>query len=191
MMKNIFGLLILTLTFAAVGLAQDSKMDSRTQTTTERNMGKLTERKPFEYDNESSFDAGGVMKRGDLVGGAKTISLAKILKNPKDFVGKTVTVEGVIVRSCKMEGCWMELAPAKDAPSVRVTFKNHAFFIPLDSAGLQAKAEGVFSIKTLSREQVEHLVKEDGAKFDNINKDGTVTEISFEASGVELKKKAS
>ncbi len=83
----------------------------------------------------------------------------------------------------------MELAPAKDAKSVRVTFKNHAFFIPLDSAGMTAKAEGVFSVKTLSKKEVDHLVNEDGAKFDNINKDGTVTEVSFEAMGVELTKK--
>ena len=187
-MKNIFGLMILTLTFTVFGVAQDSKTNSRTQTTTDQNMGKLTERKPFEYDNESKFGADGVMKRGDLVGGAKTVSLARILKNPKDFVGKTVTVEGIIVRSCKMEGCWMELAPAKDAASVRVTFKNHAFFIPLDSAGLQAKAEGVFSVKTLSKKEVDHLINEDGAKFDKINADGTVTEVSFEATGVELTK---
>ncbi len=82
----------------------------------------------------------------------------------------------------------MELAPSKDAQSVRVKFKDHAFFIPLDSAGMKAKAEGVFSVKTLSKAEVDHLMNEDGAKFNNINKDGTVTEISFEASGVELSK---
>lgn len=62
------------------------------------------------------------------------------------------------------------------------------FFVPLDSAGLKARVEGVMSVKTLSKEEVDHLVNEDGAKFDNINKDGTVTEISFEATGVELSK---
>ncbi len=51
---------------------------------------------------------------------------------------------------------------------------------------MRARAEGVFSVKTLSKSEVEHLVKEDGAKFDNIRKNGTVTEISFEATGVEL-----
>jgi len=87
-----------------------------------------------------------------------------------------------------MEGCWMEIAPLKEAKSVRVTFKNHAFFIPLDAAGMHAKAEGVFTVKNLSKAEVKHLVNEDGAKFDNVNKDGTVTEIRFEATGVELTK---
>ncbi len=151
-------------------------------------MSKISERKPFEYDNESSFDAGGVLKRGDLVGKTNAVSLAKVLKKPGDYVGKTIIVEGVIVHSCKMEGCWMEIAPAKDAKSARVTFKNRAFFIPLDSAGMRARAEGVFSMKTLSKKEVDLLKNEDGAKFGNINKDGTVTEVSFEATGVELTK---
>ncbi|HXH70088.1 MAG TPA: DUF4920 domain-containing protein [Pyrinomonadaceae bacterium] len=182
-MKKILGLTILTLALTSVGLAQSSK------TTDNKSIGKISERKPFEYDNESTLDANGVLKRGDLVGKAKAVSLAKVLKKPGDYVGKTVLIKGVIVRSCKMEGCWMELAPTVNAKSVRITFKNHAFFIPLDSARMQAKAEGVFSVKTLRKAEVDHLVNEDGAKFDNVNKDGTVTEVSFEATGVELTKK--
>jgi hypothetical protein len=87
-----------------------------------------------------------------------------------------------------MEGCWAELAPKKDAKSVRVNMKDHAFFIPLQSAGAIARAEGVFSVKTLSKAEVDHLINEDGAKFDNRNADGTVTEISFVANGIELRK---
>ena len=85
----------------------------------------------------------------------------------------------------------MELAPSENAKSVRVKMKDHGFFIPLNSAGAMAKAEGVFTIKTLTKEQVDHMIKEDGAKFDKINADGTVTEISFEATGVELSRKKS
>jgi hypothetical protein len=87
-----------------------------------------------------------------------------------------------------MEGCWMELAPSKGASAVRIKMKDHAFFVPLDAAGLKAKVEGVMSVKTLSKAEVDHLMNEDGAKFDKINADGTVTEISFEATGVELTK---
>jgi hypothetical protein len=188
-MKKILSLAILTLSLAVTSLAQDSKPTIDKPMSGDKNTGKISERKPFEYDNASGFDANGVMKRGDLVGKAKAVSLAKVLKKPADYAGKTVLVEGVIVRSCKKEGCWMELAPTANAKSVRVTFKKHAFFIPLDSAGFRAKAEGVFAVKTLSKAEVDHLVNEDGAKFDSINKDGTVTEISFVATGVELTKK--
>lgn len=188
-MKKVFILTFTILVFAGMGFSQKVKADNKPAVKTTQNMSKVRERKPPEREVEPIVDSDGVIKRGAEIGAAKKIALADVLEKPEKFAGKIVAVEGVIIRSCKMEGCWMELAPAtKDAKSVRVTFKDHAFFIPLDSAGMQAKAEGVFKIKTLSKAEVAHLVKEDGAKFDNIKKDGTVTEISFEAIGVELSK---
>ncbi len=189
-MKKVLSLMILTLALASVGLAQTQpKIDAPKPPQTDKNMQKIDEPKPFEYDNESVADTNGVMKRGAGIGTAKKVSLAKAIKNPNKYGGKAVRVEGVIVRSCKMEGCWMELAPTTNASSVRVKMKDHAFFIPLDSAGMRAKVEGIFSVKTLSKAEVDHLVNEDGAKFDKINPNGTVTEVSFEATGVELTKK--
>lgn len=170
-MKKFFSLMILVSAFSVSAFAQ---------------MEKKEKVMPTEKDKTEAIPTNAVLKRGAAIGKSKKVSLAKVLKNPAKYAGKTVRVEGVIVRSCKMEGCWMELAPSKDAKSVRVKMKDHAFFIPLDSAGASAKAEGVFSVKTLSKEEVKHLVEEDGAKFDNINPDGTVTEISFVANGVEL-----
>jgi Domain of unknown function (DUF4920) len=128
------------------------------------------------------------LKRGTMSNTATKVSLAKILATPAKYSGKNVLVEGVIVRSCKMEGCWMELAPTATSKSIRIKMKDHGFFVPLNAAGLNAKAEGVFTVKTLSKEEVDHLMNEDGAKFDKINADGTVTEVAFTAVGVELKK---
>lgn len=145
--------------------------------------------KPTELDKTEAIPTSGVLKRGAALGNSKKVSLAKVLTDPQKYGGKTVRVSGVIVRSCKMEGCWMELAPKADAKSVRVQFKDHGFFIPLKAAGAQAKAEGVFEVKQLTKAEVDHLVNEDGAKFDNRNPDGSVTEIRFVASGVELKMK--
>lgn len=129
------------------------------------------------------------LKRGTMSGKAKKVSLAKILETPEKYSGQNVLVEGLIVRSCKMEGCWFELAPAKEAKAIRIKMKDHGFFIPLNAASqnLKAKAEGVFTVKTLSKAEVDHLI-EDGGKFNNINPDGTVTEVSFLASGLELRK---
>ncbi len=149
------------------------------------------EKKPTELDKTEAIPTSGYLKRGAPLGDSKKVSLAKVMKDPAKYSGKTVRVEGVIVRSCKNEGCWLELAPTADAKSVRVKMKDHSFFIPLNSAGAFAKAEGVFTVKTLTKEQVKHMMEEDGAKFENMNADGTVTEVSFEATGVELTMKKS
>ena len=147
------------------------------------------EKSPTELDKTEAIPTTTFLKRGTSIGNAEKVSLAKVLASPDKYSGKTVRIEGVVVRSCKMEGCWAEIAPAVDSKqSVRVKMKDHAFFIPLQSAGSFARAEGVFSVKMLKKEEVDHLINEDGAKFDNRNADGSVTEVSFEATGIELRK---
>jgi hypothetical protein len=136
-----------------------------------------------------TLKTGDTITRGAAIAkDAKKVSLEKALATPEKFAGQTVAVEGVIVRSCKMEGCWMEMAPKEGSKSVRVTFGDHAFFIPLNAAGMKVRAQGSFKTKTLTKEHVDHLINEDGAKFDNRNADGSVTEVSFDATGVELTK---
>lgn len=128
-----------------------------------------------------------VVKRGQLLGESPSVSLADVLKEPQKFTGKSVKVEGVIERNCTNKGCWMELAPKAGADeSVRVTFKDYGFFVPLNSRGMKAKAEGEFSLKVLSKEKADHYAGE-GARLKR-NPDGTSNEISFVATGVELYK---
>jgi len=121
-----------------------------------------------------------------LAKGVKQASVEKAFDKPDELAGKTVEVRGVIVRSCKKEGCWMEMADKDGGKSVRVTFGDHAFFIPLNAAGLTVRAQGTFKTKLLTKEHVDHMINDDGAKFDKRNADGTVTELSFDATGVEL-----
>jgi hypothetical protein len=119
---------------------------------------------------------------------AKKVTVERAFANPEKFAGQSVSVDGVVVRSCKKEGCWMEIADKPGGKSVRVTFGDHAFFIPLNSAGMTVKAEGKFVTKILPKDHVDHLINDDGAKFDKRNPDGTVTEVSFDATGVVLTK---
>jgi hypothetical protein len=154
--------------------------------------GQMTEmegKKPTELDKTETIPTKAYLKRGELIGKAEKVSLAKVLDQPANFSGRRVLIEGVIVRSCKAEGCWAELAPSKDGKSVRVKMKDHSFFIPLQSAGAEARAEGVFSVKTLTKDHVDHMIKDDGAKFEKRNADGSVSEVSFEAIGIELRRR--
>jgi hypothetical protein len=150
-------------------------------------MAAFSQAESMEKAKPTEIPTGGYLRRGAEIGKAKKVSLEKVMQDPSKYSGQLVRVEGVIVRSCKMEGCWAELAAKADGKPVRAKMKDHAFFIPLQSAGAKARAEGVFTVKTLTKAMVDHMIDEDGAKFPNRNADGTVTEISFEATGIELR----
>ncbi len=175
-MKKFFILIILSLALTVLNFAQESvsKQKEAKAAAEQANI-----------DGKSKFP----LKRGAMSGKAKKVSLAKILDTPEKYSGQNVLVEGVLVRSCKMEGCWFELAPSKEGKTIRIKMKDHGFFIPLNSGdqNLKVKAEGVFKVKNLTKAEVDHLI-EDGGKFDKRNDDGTVTEVSFLASGLELRK---
>jgi hypothetical protein len=71
--------------------------------------------------------------------------------------------------------------------SVRVTFKDYGFFVPMDSVGATAVMEGVFSVKTIPEATAKHYAGETpGGKPGEIN--GDQRELTFIASGVELAK---
>ena len=129
-----------------------------------------------------------VVVRGDKLKGLPAIELASLLKAPTDFDGKTVAVKGTVRKACEKKGCWMELATAGDAkgPGVRVTFKDYAFFVPLDSAGRNAQVEGTVKVAELSEEKAKHYESE-GAIVPR-GKDGKAREIQLVALGVELRK---
>ncbi|MDQ3686996.1 MAG: DUF4920 domain-containing protein [Acidobacteriota bacterium] len=148
---------------------------------------KESTKSPVKTSESSSQVSAEVIKRGAALGDSPSVALTDVLKEPQKFADKSVLVEGVIERVCMNKGCWMELAPAAGSQEgVRVTFKDYGFFVPVNSQGMKAKAEGQFTVKTLSKEKADHYEGE-GARLKR-NEDGTATEISFLASGVELRK---
>lgn len=118
---------------------------------------------------------------------AETVSLAQVLKTPEAYADRLITVEGEVRRACSKKGCWMELAagPGEDQPSCRVTFKDYSFFVPTDSAGAKARAQGQLKVKRVEAPSVNHLEAE-GAKFANKSPDGSAQEVRLVAHGVEL-----
>jgi hypothetical protein len=122
------------------------------------------------------------VKRGAPLGDSPAVALADVLKEPQKYAGKPVIVE----RACTRAGCWMEIAPKTGAEGVRVTFKDYGFFVPLNSKGMKVRAEGEFAVRQLSKADADHYEQE-GARLKR-NADGTADEVSFVASGVELRK---
>ena len=131
--------------------------------------------------------AGWTLARGEKLTGAPSVTLAKLLEDPAAHQGQVRTVDGVVRQACSRKGCWMELAAADGkGPGVRVTFKDYAFFVPTDSAGLQARVEGVVGVEVLPEAQAKHYESE-GAKIAR-GPDGKAREVQLVASAVELRK---
>jgi hypothetical protein len=126
-------------------------------------------------------------KFGERLRPAEVTPLSKVLESPTAYSDRVVTVEGQVRRACSKKGCWMELAegPGDDQQGCRVTFKDYGFFVPTDSAGARARAQGVLKVKRIEAPSVNHLEQE-GAKFANKSADGSAQEVRLVASGVEL-----
>jgi hypothetical protein len=110
-----------------------------------------------------------------------------VLADPSAYADLDVTVEGVVRQVCQRRGCWLELATSSDeaAPGCRVTSKDHAFFVPTDSAGSRARVRGRAEVEIIPAAQVAHM-EEEGGKFARKEADGSARELRIIASGVEL-----
>lgn len=130
--------------------------------------------------------AGEVVKRGEpIASDAKAVALAEVLAKPQEYTKSAVVVEGLVEVACQNKGCWMQVVPEAGQAGMRVTFKDYGFFVPKDSKGRSARMAGTVAVKTLSKEDADHLEGE-GAKLRR-NADGTANEVSFVATGVELR----
>lgn len=75
--------------------------------------------------------------------------IADVVKSPKDFVGKTIRVDGVATAVCEAMGCWMAVAESdkKDAPTVRLQVEDGGPIVfPISAKGKRVSAEGTFEV---------------------------------------------
>ena len=98
-----------------------------------------------------------------------------------------VKIEGEILSSCPMKGCWMKISVEKD--TVLVRFKDYGFFVPKN--GIEGKAtviNGNLSVDTLSIAQLQHYAEDAGKSKEEIAliSKPQIT-ISFLADGVLIK----
>ena len=110
---------------------------------------------------------------------ASTVPLAKSLEaKPSEIV----QVSGKIDKVCQKMGCWMVV---KDGEAeARILMKDHAFTVPLDSAGKDAVIEGTLASKTFNEKQVKHLEKDGGGNPEKVS--GERTEYVLTASSVKI-----
>lgn len=124
---------------------------------------------------------------GEVYGAPPTLEqstpLAEIMTDPARFEGQTVLLHGRISDVCQRKGCWTVIRDG-DA-HLRVRFEDYGFFLPKDSIGAEAWAQGSVSVVTLSEREARHY-EEESRGGDPSRVDGPVREVRFTASGVRL-----
>ena len=81
-----------------------------------------------------------------------------VFDNPEGFVGKTVRVEGSVRDVCQKMGCWMVISEGEK--SMRITTKDHKFFVAKDGAGSKCHIEGEVIARELDPERTAHFESE-------------------------------
>jgi hypothetical protein len=109
---------------------------------------------------------------------------SSLKKEISDFNKKDVKIEGEILSSCPMKGCWIKIRSEED--TILVRFKDYGFFVPKNGIdGDRAIVNGKISLETLSVEQLRHYAEDAGKSQEEINKikDPQVS-LTFLADGV-------
>jgi len=114
------------------------------------------------------------------------IPVSQMLDAPATFAGKTVTVEGEIADVCQKKGCWMVMGDGKR--TIRVTMKDHAFGIDMNSTGGKAQVFGELVAKAVDPKTVAHYASE-AAKPELVpEKAGATENYELIASSVRVRK---
>ena len=96
-------------------------------------------------------------------------------------------VTGVVESVCQAKGCWMKVKMA-DGETMRVIFKDYAFFVPKDITGRTVVFEGEAQKKLVPVEHLQHYASDAGKSKEEIAKiTEPKDELTFIAEGVIVK----
>lgn len=93
------------------------------------------------------------------------LSLGELVKNNEKYQDQEVLLATRIAKVCQSKGCFF--VAQEGATTARVSFKDYGFFIPTDSGGKDVVLLGVFSRKSVSKEDAEHYAKDLGETADS------------------------
>ena len=115
------------------------------------------------------------------------LELKNYSDNKEKFIAdkdNLIKIEGEIISTCPMKGCWMKIRAEED--TILVRFKDYGFFVPKQGAeGKSAIVNGNISVDTLSIAQLKHYAEDAGKSKDEISKiSKPEITISFLAEGV-------
>ena len=110
--------------------------------------------------------------------------------NKQNFIADTenlIKIEGEILSSCPMKGCWMRIKSEED--TILVRFKDYGFFVPKEGiVGDKTIINGKLSVDTLSVALLRHYAEDAGKSQEEINEINNLeVSLTFLADGVIIK----
>jgi hypothetical protein len=94
-----------------------------------------------------------------------------------------IRLKGYVTNSCKKKGCWLILQDGNK--TVRVTFKDYSFFVPIGFKEKQVVLEGQLKQEVVPESVRKHLAEDEGKSEEELEKiSGDELEYSFVASSV-------
>jgi len=115
---------------------------------------------------------------------ASTIAITDLYKKMEKTPALNTTINGEVENVCLKKGCWMTIKNP-EGESMRVTFKDYAFFMPMDCHNKTVTFKGKAYQDTTSVEMLRHYAEDEGLPKEEINKiTEPKIEIAFEATGV-------
>ena len=126
-----------------------------------------------------------VKSYGEAITADGAISTADLAKTMKEKNEATVKVEGEVITSCAMKGCWMDMKMA-DGSTMKVRFKDYGFFVPTKGLeGKHAVLQGTATREVVDVATLKHYAEDAGKSKEEIEK---ITEpennLMFLADGV-------
>ena len=119
--------------------------------------------------------------------GVKMVNVKPVAKMEAAMGDKTAAdmkISGEVVDVCKKKGCWMTLK-MPDGEPIRVTFKDYAFFMPVDIVGKKVALDGIAKKQTISVETLRHYAEDAHQSAEEVAKiTDPKKELAFEAKGV-------
>ena len=120
------------------------------------------------------------------------LELKNYSDNKEKFIAdkdNLIKIEGEIISTCPMKGCWMKIRAEED--TILVRFKDYGFFVPTDGVvGDRTIINGKLSIDTLSIDLLKHYAEDAGKPTEEINKiKNPEISMTFLAEGVMIKEK--
>lgn len=146
------------------------------------NSGNVKENQTTEATEVSQENKAGYI--GEKISVDNVISGEKLIAMLGKQDSVWVSMQSKIVTNCQNSGCWMDLDVGNDEV-IKVTFKDYAFFVPLDSKGKTATVEGFAKKELIPVDILKHYAEDDGKSQEEVD---AITEpqmaYTFEAIGV-------